>query len=300
VLRIRGDQVAFAVSWTGIDAPTGGALQVGAAGVNGPVSVPLFGAGVPGTLHAVTGAMTVTDPALLDALRTDPGGSYVHLDTAGYPDGAVRGQLHTVGHPIDLTAVLHGGPLTALLDGDQQVSAAGDPDGHAGVFVAARGRRVDFSATWSGIGAPTDGHLHTGAAGVSGPVSVPLFSAPSGLPVSINGVAGTVAGLDPAVLKGINAHPAGYYADLHTADFPDGAVRGQLFRTGNAGGTAEGFPFAAGCCPVHRSTPAPNNPAAPSPTPSTTSQPTWRAASSTPSSPTTPAHRNGSHLTAAR
>ena len=34
VLRIRGDQVAFAVSWTGIDAPSAGALQAGAAGVN--------------------------------------------------------------------------------------------------------------------------------------------------------------------------------------------------------------------------------------------------------------------------
>ena len=210
VLRIRGDQVAFAVSWTGIDAPTGGALQAGAAGVNGPVSVPLFGAGVPGILHAVTGAVTVTDPALLTALRTDPGGFYVNLDTAGYPDGAVRGQLHTVGHPIDLTAVLHGGPLTALLDGDQQVPAAGDPDGHAGVFLAARGRQVDFSATWSGIGAPTGAHLHAAAAGVTGPVSVPLFDASTGLPASISGVAGTAAGVDPAVLNGITAHPAGY------------------------------------------------------------------------------------------
>jgi hypothetical protein len=54
-----------------------------------------------------------------------------------------------------------------------------------------------------------------------------------------------VEGVDAVVLRGINAHHAGWYADLHMADFPDGAVRGQLFRTGSGSVAAEGFPFAA-------------------------------------------------------
>ena len=298
VLRIRGDQVAFAVSWTGIDAPTGGALQVGVAGVNGSVSVPLFGAGVPGSLHAATGAVTVTDPALLTALRTDPVGFYVNLPTAGYPNGAVRGQLHTVGHPIDLTAVLHGGPLTALLDGDQQVPAAGDPHGHAAVFVAARGRQVDFSATWSGIGAPTDGHLHT-ASRATGPVSVPLFAAPS-----------RPAGVDQRRRRH-RRRPRPHGAQRHqrpSRRLLRGPAHGRLPRRRGTRSTVphrrprrhcRGFPFAARVlsgAQIYACTQQPGGTFAYTQYVS----PTWRAASSTPSSPPTPAHRNGSHLTAAR
>jgi len=40
--------------------------------------------------------------------------------TARYPAGAVRGQLHVVGPPIDLDAVLRDGPLAALLSGTRR------------------------------------------------------------------------------------------------------------------------------------------------------------------------------------
>jgi len=36
-------------------------------------------------------------------------------------------------------------------------------------------------------------------------------------------------GLDQTVVDDVRANPGGYYIDVHTADHPNGAVRGQLF-----------------------------------------------------------------------
>ena len=81
VLRIGGNQIAFGIIRTEIDTPTAGHIHPGATGVIGLVRVPFFGVGLPGNLHAVTGSATVTDGALLDALRADPGSFYVNPHT---------------------------------------------------------------------------------------------------------------------------------------------------------------------------------------------------------------------------
>ena len=36
--------------------------------------------------------------------------------------------------------------------------------------------------------------------------------------------------VEPEKLKPIVANPAGFYVNIHTADFPGGAVRGQLMK----------------------------------------------------------------------
>ena len=143
-----------------------------------------------------------------------------------------------LGRPVDLSAFLHAGPLTALLDGTQAVqvdggAVIGDRGGHAVSFVRAGRSTVDFAFTWSGIATPTYAHIHTGGIGADGPPALPLFAAPSGLPSTFTGVAGTVGGLDPDLVRQIASHPANFYVNLHTADFPGGAVRGQLFDAGH-------------------------------------------------------------------
>ncbi len=240
LIRIKGNQVSFAIRWKNLGALTAGHIHAGAAGTNGAVQVPFFGAGLSDpSLEAVTGSVTVADQTLLDNLKNNPGSFYANLHTTEFPGGAVRGQLHKVTHPVDLNAVLRGGPLSALLGGDQEVPvpggpAVGDPDGHATAFVGGHGGKLDYSFTWSGIGAPTNGHIHEGTVGGNGPVAVGLFAAPGGLPTSISGVAGSVKGVKPDLLRRISKQPNGFYANLHTAEFPGGAVRGQLFRTGQS------------------------------------------------------------------
>jgi hypothetical protein len=228
VVRIQGAQVAFAIAWRGITAPVAGHIHAGAAGVNGPVRVPFFGGALPANITAITGSVTA-DQATIDGIVANPAGFYANLHTADFPGGAVRGQLRLLTHAVDLQRVLEVGSLISLDSGDQEVSG-GDADGHATAFVRANAGTVRFGITWSGIAPPSAGHIHQGAVGVNGPVVVPFFSAPGGLPATINGVAGTVTGVAPELVGAINRNPRGYYTNLHNAEFPGGAVRGQLFR----------------------------------------------------------------------
>jgi hypothetical protein len=74
------------------------------------------------------------------------------------------------------------------------------------------------------IDSPTAAHIHEGAVDVAGPVVVP-FAAPSGETST-----GCVTNLDATVVARIVDNPYGFYVNVHTSDFPDGAVRGQLGR----------------------------------------------------------------------
>ena len=229
VVRIQGNQVGFALAWRGIAAPTAAHIHMGAAGANGPVTVGFFAGAVPAGINAVTGSVMVADPATLAAIVANPAGFYANIHTTEFPGGAVRGQLRTLKNAVDLQRFLTVGPLLSVMTGDQEI-AGGDADGHGVSFVRAHGTQVDFGVSWAGIAAPSAGHIHQGAVGVNGPVVVPFFAAPGGLPASINGIAGTVTGVAADLVTAINRNPRGYYTNLHNADFPGGAIRGQLFR----------------------------------------------------------------------
>lgn len=71
----------------------------------------------------------------------------------------------------------------------------------------------------TGIDAATAAHIHKGSAGAAGPVIVPL------------GAAYKAKGCTSApkqVVAQIEEHPNRYYANVHTAKYPAGAIRGQL------------------------------------------------------------------------
>jgi len=71
---------------------------------------------------------------------------------------------------------------------------------------------------------PTMAHIHQGAVGVNGPVVVPLFP-----PLPLPNSSGCTT--DATYAPMIAANPAGFYVNVHNADHPLGAIRGQL---GNA------------------------------------------------------------------
>lgn len=118
--------------------------------------------------------------------------------------------------------------LVTSMNGANEVTA-GDKDGHALEFLEIQGNRLSYSIEWQGMGKPTAAHIHAGAKGVNGAVRVPLFEGgrKAGGPRSATG---SVTVNDRKLLDGLRTNPAGYYANLHTALFPMGAVRGQLHK----------------------------------------------------------------------
>ncbi|MFC5824141.1 CHRD domain-containing protein [Nonomuraea insulae] len=235
VFRVHGHRVDYAVRWQKVAAPSGFHIHRGRAGENGDVRVPFFGAAVPATLHAVKGTVLVKDLNLLGRIVSNPGNWYANLHNAEFGGGAVRAQLHRV-RPVELESVLahgFGTTLTTQADGRQEVPApgmkVGDHNGRAGWLVQPEGNRVWFAASWKGIGAPVGAHIHRAVKGKNGPVVVPFFAAEKGLPASINGVAGS-ATTSAALASRIWNNPKNWYVNLHTAQFPGGAVRGQLYR----------------------------------------------------------------------
>jgi hypothetical protein len=119
--------------------------------------------------------------------------------------------------------------LTAnLVGGAAEVPDGGDPDGsgRATVSLKASSNEVCFDVTATNIAAPTLGHIHEGAASVAGPVVVNI--ADPARAVTSPPLKACTAGVDRALIARIAANPSGFYVNLHTADYPKGAIRGQL------------------------------------------------------------------------
>jgi hypothetical protein len=225
ILRFQGTQVCFLIQWNNIVTPFVGHIHAGGPGVDGPIVVGFWRGQLPTTITGVTGCVMSTE-AVLAPILADPAAFYANVHNTDFPNGAVRGQLRRLNHGVDFNRVLRQ-PLIALMDGMQEVPAAGDPDGRGVSFVRARGTTVRFALTWSAIAAPAAGHIHVGGVAQAGPVVVPFFNAPGGLPANLTGVSGQVTA-DAALVRAIARHPSRYYTNLHNADFPAGAIRGQL------------------------------------------------------------------------
>jgi hypothetical protein len=111
------------------------------------------------------------------------------------------------------------------------VPGPGDPDafGSMELRLLRDKNKVCFIASHSNLAPdnPTLGHVHKGGEGEEGPVVITLFE---GIPGEKSSALGECAKAKPRVLDALAKHPERFYVDLHTPLFPDGALRGQLFR----------------------------------------------------------------------
>jgi len=116
-----------------------------------------------------------------------------------------------------------GRKFSTTLTGAAEVPGPGDTDGSgtATVTVNAGQKRVCYELEVANIAPATMAHIHIAPAGTAGPIVVHLQAPTDG---DSSGCVTVSADLAKAILK----VPTTYYVNVHNADFPAGAIRGQL------------------------------------------------------------------------
>ena len=118
-----------------------------------------------------------------------------------------------------------GRKFTTTLTGAAEVPGPGDPDGSGTATITLNPGQgeVCFELWVSDITLPATGaHIHVGTATQAGPVVVALT------PPDASGSSSGCVSADRDLIKAIIQNPEQYYVNVHNADFPAGAVRGQL------------------------------------------------------------------------
>jgi len=203
-----GTTICGFVFYAGAEEPAAAHIHKAAVGAAGPIVVTLspFDEGFPFSDGCIGGL----SPVLVADIAANPDDYYVNVHTDLHPDGAVRGQLESSAF------------LASELTGGAEVPGPGDPDGAGEVFLELFGDGlVCVRLTVRGISTPMAAHIHDGATGVAGPVVVTL-------PTPIFNTSSDCVEVDPALFADLAANPGDFYVNVHNADFPDGAVRGQL------------------------------------------------------------------------
>ena len=141
----------------------------------------------------------------------------------------------------------------AELSGATDAPDPGDPDGAGDLRLdfaspAAQSLRFDaptplrFTLTVSGITLPAAAaHIHRGESGAAGPVVVPFPMAPD----ADGRATGTITVPADLMTELVN-NSAAFYVNVHTTDYPDGAVRGQLRLLAIGGGEETEVPSPTG------------------------------------------------------
>ena len=224
---------------------TGLHVHRGIRGQNGPVVLNSgVGAGLP---EDATGKAGITrQSAKLDSadaisaindMVANPGNFYVNLHTTVNPGGAIRGQVLATKATVILSQLSPANEVPAIAgltaSGFAAVTTLVGRD-LAGVIQSAE---ATFDVQYTGFAADTEFtglHIHAGAAGINGPVTVnsmlsgavPAAASGAGTLRYVNRITAPNAGTI-AALAGLETNPAGYYVNLHTKVNPGGAIRGQ-------------------------------------------------------------------------
>ena len=120
--------------------------------------------------------------------------------------------------------------LFAVMSGKKEVSPegqkrAGDRNGEGSFSATFDGNELCYGITVKNIKNPVAAHIHRGSPKVAGPVVQPLQQPATGDP----GASSDCVGVSASLARAIRKNPAKFYVNVHTGDFPGGAVRGQLF-----------------------------------------------------------------------
>lgn len=136
-------------------------------------------------------------------------------------------------------AFAQGLPLFAVLNGGNECNNAapplcrqGDLDGYgSATIIFPTGTSLCYAVVVDNVIGVQAAHIHRGVAGINS--SPPVVGFPLAPINPSNGDPGTasgcVNGVAAALITQIRSSPSAFYVNVHSAAFPNGAVRGQLF-----------------------------------------------------------------------
>jgi hypothetical protein len=191
-----------------------------------PLDAPFFGS---------TGDIKLNQPIVgMDLSATNQGYYLVAADGGifTFGDAVYRGSTGDIklNKPIVGMRVTPVSPITAPdfvvnLRGAAQ-TAGGDADGSGFGLLDFTDDELCWVVSAENIAQATAMHIHRGTAGTDGPVVIDMGK----LDNNGTGVAckDLKSDADKALIKEIMAFPQGFYLNVHNADFPSGAIRGQL------------------------------------------------------------------------
>jgi hypothetical protein len=128
-----------------------------------------------------------------------------------------------------LTARSGGVAFPVALTGEAE-TPAGDPvaTGTATIRLRAGEGQICYLVDAKNLPPAVAAHIHRGDAGAAGPVVIPLRTP------NASGAASGCTAVARALVGSIVADPASFYVNVHTNEFPGGAIRGQLTGTSTA------------------------------------------------------------------
>lgn len=109
------------------------------------------------------------------------------------------------------------------LTGAREAPGPGDPNGSGEFSWSVDGTRLCYLLTSKRIGTPAAAHIHKAPVGSPGPIKIELVA-----PAPKSSAACVTIGSKLAT--NLREHPRRYYVNVHTAAFPNGAIRAQLRR----------------------------------------------------------------------
>jgi CHRD domain len=144
---------------------------------------------------------------------------------------ALLGGVLALAAVVALPALSPGATLLgAKLKGSQEVPGPGDPDAKGGIQVSlkTKKKKVCFTLEYRKLdGGASAGHIHRGKKGVAGKIKVPLFEVDP--PLAERGsFEGCQKNVKRKLIRRIKRKPENFYVNIHTPEYPDGAIRGQL------------------------------------------------------------------------
>ncbi|MDQ7040404.1 MAG: CHRD domain-containing protein [Rhodothermus sp.] len=214
-LALTDEGLQFVITVDGLTGPIQAAhFHQAPAGQDGPVVRTLtFNGNTASGVWRPTDAEPLTDE-LITALLL--GHLYINIHTAQYPAGEIRGQVR-----LSSGTALHA-DLTPDQETDNVTSAA---RGTASLTLTGAG--LAYQVSVEGLTGPIQAaHFHYGAAGVSGPVV-------HGITFSNNTAAGVWTDLPDSLIVALLL--GRLYLNIHTAQYPAGEIRGQVYPSSGVG-----------------------------------------------------------------